>query len=154
MHILKIRVTATGADGVTGEIETEIHGTSGPEDARDAVRDYRGALLEALGATGRSTTAAPPIRDDHGGRTFGEGLGGGGGGGGDVPQTGRELIAWAGDRDLKPRVYKLGKAWNFPEKVLDWHRDEVRAAYDELLNEAARQAPRESRRNGYAQARS
>ena len=136
MQILKVRVRVDAGDGSSAEVEAEIHGASGAADAEDAVRDDQAAEVDQL----RPRREGPPERPAGGGER--------------APETGRELIAWAGDHDMKPRVYQLGKAWKFPAIVLDWQRDDVLAVYHELLNERAKQPPRNGRRNGYAGARS
>lgn len=166
-----------GSDGAGAELELELPDDESPDGVRACVRAHY-SILEGAVAEELARLAARPIapvvqvrdegrrgdarddrdddrRDDRprgprpNGRPPGRGGGSAGGGGDRPPKTGRELIAWAGDRDLKGRVYELGKAWELPGKVLDWHADDVRSVYDELSREASRPAGR----NGYSGAR-
>ena len=58
----------------------------------------------------------------------------------DVPKTGRQLWAWCGDNRLKPECAALGKAWNLPERTVDWDDRDAQDAYHELKTKHGRTA--------------
>ena len=93
------------------------------------------------GAPSPATTPPAPARNEPGADD-------------DAPQNGRQLLAWAGDRGLKPRVYALKDAWGLPDRIVEWGADDALAVYRELAREAPqRPTSRAPGRNGYARPR-
>ena len=147
---MKVKVSITSG-GATAEDLDDLHADSSADDVSDHVRRLAAALRAALGddkpsapapapspATTSPATATPSTEADDP----------------DAPQNGRQLLAWAGDRGLKPRVYKLKDAWHLPDVIVQWGRNEALAVYRELVREAPPYASsRASGRNGYARPR-
>jgi hypothetical protein len=48
------------------------------------------------------------------------------------PATGRELLGWARKHGQDKAVFELGKAWDLPDRVIDWDPRDVSEVYDTL----------------------
>ena len=143
---MKLKVSIAGPGGASAEVLAELADGSSPDQVRDAVRTHAAALRAGLADEAPPAaeddglkprrSGPPPPRDNDAGKP---------------PENGRQLLAWAGDRGCKRRVLELKDAWELPDQVVSWGRDEALSVYHELLKEADRPAPRGGYgRNRYA----